>query len=312
MQTITFTFADFFVNTVQFDVDPEWTIPQFYANLGAVLSTDYNINSFILGNVITRARLDHRLTHTLEYMFGQQLQLMYYDIYYINTYYDIYYINAANMHEISFKLAYTTQTRVYRVNPQWTVYQLYERISDQITADFGVDSFILVKTMQNMQNGMSSEQGDFLNHELGYTLTELYGVNLHQLAFYVRETNALHAYPSQIAAHPIIFDHYISNSNSNWLPTDTSIHINHEFINGNSININNELQSAPAPDLEVASAPELSTAMQCCICATTEVNAIIMPCHHVCACFACSTHASVTQCPICRTNITSVEMAFLA
>jgi hypothetical protein len=302
---------------VQFDVDPEWTVPQFYANLGAVLSTDYNINSFILGNVITGARLDHRLTHTLEFMFGHQLQLMYYDIYYINA--DNMY-QAQHMHEISFKLAYTTQTRVYRVNPQWTVYQLYERISDRITADFGVDSFILVKTMQNMQNGMSSEQGDFLNHELGYTLTELYGVNLHQLAFYVRETNALHAYPSQIAAHPIIFDHYISNSN--WLPTDTSIHINHEFINGNSIIIDNELQSAQVrvlevastqvPDLEVASAPELSTAMQCCICTTTEVNAIIMPCHHVCACFACSTHASVTQCPICRTNITSVEMAFLA
>ncbi|EQC39258.1 hypothetical protein SDRG_03463 [Saprolegnia diclina VS20] len=41
----------------------------------------------------------------------------------------------------------------------------------------------------------------------------------------------------------------------------------------------------------------------CVICLTAEKTILCLPCRHVCMCQACSGHAEVTRCPICRLDI---------
>ena len=78
--------------------------------------------------------------------------------------------------------------------------------------------------------------------------------------------------------------------------------------------------SAPIPAPPPASAPpahdaahlaqQLEDATVCKICYTEGMDCVLFPCRHQCCCFACS--RQLQECPLCRTNITSVERVFRA
>lgn len=49
----------------------------------------------------------------------------------------------------------------------------------------------------------------------------------------------------------------------------------------------------------------------CCICMSEPINAVIMPCAHLCACVNCLESEEVNLCPICRTNVVQVIRTYM-
>jgi len=52
--------------------------------------------------------------------------------------------------------------------------------------------------------------------------------------------------------------------------------------------------------------------IECTICLTDRRDTILLPCRHLCACFSCAQvlRESSNKCPICRSNIRSMILAF--
>lgn len=49
---------------------------------------------------------------------------------------------------------------------------------------------------------------------------------------------------------------------------------------------------------------------QCIVCMDAPMQVILIPCHHICVCQACSTHLN-SKCPVCRMDIQKVETVFI-
>lgn len=67
-------------------------------------------------------------------------------------------------------------------------------------------------------------------------------------------------------------------------------------------------------DREDSNSEQPATPRQCVICLDRPADSAIVPCGHMCGCYAClqALHASETpQCPLCRTPVTSVIRIFL-
>ena len=50
---------------------------------------------------------------------------------------------------------------------------------------------------------------------------------------------------------------------------------------------------------------------QCCVCLMYLKSVVLLPCKHLCVCINCSTHPSLTFCPLCKTVITSKLNVFV-
>jgi hypothetical protein len=44
----------------------------------------------------------------------------------------------------------------------------------------------------------------------------------------------------------------------------------------------------------------------CCICLNNSIEVTFRPCNHSITCYNCSTHNTITTCPICRCNIEKI------
>ena len=56
--------------------------------------------------------------------------------------------------EVYFKLAWTTQTKMYMLDPNWTISNFKNIIKTKILTDFNVMQYELVDTMQRQIEGM--------------------------------------------------------------------------------------------------------------------------------------------------------------
>jgi len=95
--------------------------------------------------------------------------------------------------ELYFKFARTIKTKVYRVDPEWSISYFINHIKNEISRDFPEEMtegrrVELVKTMEN-RDGLASEDAPAILYEnYDYTLGQVYGqaIQENQLAFYIR------------------------------------------------------------------------------------------------------------------------------
>lgn len=107
----------------------------------------------------------------------------------IQQYYtQINYNNDVNQYtdEIYFKLAWTTETKYYRVNKYWTMRRFLDTVSPLIERDFRIDQgqFELVEMG-------ASENADAIVIEEDETLESIYGPNVN-VSFYIRRIRQIH------------------------------------------------------------------------------------------------------------------------
>lgn len=99
--------------------------------------------------------------------------------------------------EVYFKLAWTTQTKMYMLDPNWTISNFKNIIKTKILTDFNVMQYELVDTMQRQIEGVDSEDMPALQ-STNETLVSKYGPRL-EVAFYIRPL------PSIINVIPILY-----------------------------------------------------------------------------------------------------------
>ena len=52
---------------------------------------------------------------------------------------------------------------------------------------------------------------------------------------------------------------------------------------------------------DTAAAEDVAQRLECKICMASQVQAVLVPCGHLCACWACA--AQLASCPVCRTAV---------
>ena len=87
---------------------------------------------------------------------------------------------------IYFKLVFTSYSRQYLINPQWTITQFIEIMRPVVCRDFNLENCEFVDTVQQC---IPSENGVALTYQNNVTLTSKYGDDLN-VAFYIRQVSA--------------------------------------------------------------------------------------------------------------------------
>ena len=85
---------------------------------------------------------------------------------------------------IYFKEAWTTNTRFYMIDPNWTTLELNTFLKNKILTDFNIDEYEIVEAGQSIE-GIPSECAPSLNISNNILLTNLFN-NLSNTAFYIR------------------------------------------------------------------------------------------------------------------------------
>jgi len=86
--------------------------------------------------------------------------------------------------DIYFKVVYTSNSKIYKINPLWSTIDFMNIMKTRIINDFGFTHFELVEAGQNVPLGQLSEEAPalILNH---LTLASKYGDDM-RVAFYIR------------------------------------------------------------------------------------------------------------------------------
>jgi hypothetical protein len=85
-----------------------------------------------------------------------------------------------------FKVVFTTNTRYYNINTQWTPKKMYEELKTKIKSDFNIDNFELVDTIPLINYNGKSENKPKLELIDDIILHEIYKNEINYLAFYIR------------------------------------------------------------------------------------------------------------------------------
>ncbi len=88
---------------------------------------------------------------------------------------------------VYFKQVYTTKYKYYELCPSWTYKQLMNYLRPLVLIDFQLVNFKLIETGQS-NAGNNPESGEEVN--IGeYTLGQIWGNNLSNVAFYISPVN---------------------------------------------------------------------------------------------------------------------------
>ena len=85
-----------------------------------------------------------------------------------------------------FKEVYTTNTKYYNIDTNWTPMQLYINIKILIILDFNIYNFELVDTIHDSNIIGKPEEKKKLNKFQTKTLYDIYTHKINQLGFYIR------------------------------------------------------------------------------------------------------------------------------
>jgi Zinc finger, C3HC4 type (RING finger) len=172
---------------------------------------------------------------------------------------------------VSFKVAYTDQTKDYRVNPNWTVQEFIHCMNTICRRDFGLEDVDIIPSQHsecymnqyNPHTTLKAEEGPAIEKlvntdDLGRILLKtLFGEELH-VFFYIRPRQTIAGLLSQLEESVIMTN---------------------------------------LPDIN-------ESQMVCPICMERNKNILFMPCRHLACCSTCGINTSVQNCPICRGTIT--------
>jgi hypothetical protein len=181
---------------------------------------------------------------------------------------------------VSFKVAYTDQTKDYRLNPDWTAQEFIHCINATCRRDFGLEDVDIVpsqhsgcyRNQYNPHTILKAEEGPAIDKlintdDLGRILLKtLFGEEL-QVFFYIR--------PRQTVAG------LLEDLESRILPTYTGI-------------------------------PSTISHPTCQICLDRDKNLLFMPCRHLACCSDCGTNSRLLVCPICRGSIIERIVVFVS
>ena len=82
---------------------------------------------------------------------------------------------------VYFKQVFTTNTKNYEIDLNWTSFEMYENLKPLIQNDFNLSSFELVKIVNE-----KAEYGPSFNLNNTLTLDSVLGNNIKYLGFYIR------------------------------------------------------------------------------------------------------------------------------
>ena len=85
---------------------------------------------------------------------------------------------------VYFKEIFTTNTRNYLVDPNWSTSELNDMLKNRIPVDFNIDSYEIVETCQHIE-GIPAEYAPALAISDNILLRNLFG-NFEYTAFYIR------------------------------------------------------------------------------------------------------------------------------
>jgi hypothetical protein len=86
---------------------------------------------------------------------------------------------------VYFKVARTTRSSNYDVNLNWTTAEFINIMREKVIEDFNLENAEFVDTMQNLPQGVASEDGRALM-PTNRTIRDYYGIHIYQTAFYIR------------------------------------------------------------------------------------------------------------------------------
>jgi len=86
---------------------------------------------------------------------------------------------------VYFKVSRTTRSSNYDINLNWTIEQFINIMREKVIQDFNLENVEFVDTMQNLPQGVASEDGQALI-PTNRTIRDYYGIHIYQTAFYIR------------------------------------------------------------------------------------------------------------------------------